>query len=61
MRRDLNHSRHTSRDHCKRDEKVVDDPGSSYPDGLLLWLRQYLKLAAPANNTSYTPTLPTAS
>ena len=41
---------------------IVDDPRSSYPSSLLLWLRLHLKLIIPINNPNYTPqTFPPAA
>jgi len=34
---------------------IVDDPRSSYPSSLLLWLRLHLKLIEPINNIYYAP------
>ena len=34
---------------------IVDDPRSSYPSSLLLWLRLHLKLIVPVNNIYYAP------
>jgi hypothetical protein len=34
---------------------IVDDPRSSYPSSLLLWLRLQLKLIEPINNIYYAP------
>ena len=34
---------------------IVDDPRSSYPSSLLLWLRLHLKLTIPVNNIHYAP------
>ena len=40
---------------------IVDDPASSNPHSILHWLKRRLQTFAPANNTDYNPTLPTAS
>ena len=61
MDRDLHGDRITYDYDRSRMEKIVDDPVSSYPRGLLIWLRWHLRLIVPANNPHYVPTLPTAS
>jgi hypothetical protein len=41
---------------------IVDDPRSSYPSPLLLWLRLHLKLMIASNNPHYKPqTFPPAA
>ena len=52
-------------DHRKRTQQkvnpIVDDPRSSNPNSLLLWLKRQLQMFAPINNANYQPILPTAS
>ena len=52
-------------DHRQRNQQevipIVDDPKSSNPHSILPWLKRQLQTFAPANNTDYNPTLPTAS
>jgi len=61
MDRDPHRRRNPDGHDCARIEKIVDDLGSSYPNGLLRWLKDRLKLTVPVNNPHFNPIPPTTA